>query len=184
LKSSARNFKKGGRDMTHYYFQSATRIIALIIGLIFGIGARFLTSTPLAIAIGAATALLSSLILAILFYIEDRPYRILMQYLEEKPILRERAMMNFPTRKSISACLYVYCGGMYLCSIQKEGPFCCRIPKKCVSSIRLMNDIGHFRICFYDGLCYDLRCLEEDGLMQQWQTQGFPIVDIPYETKT
>ncbi len=169
--------------MAHYYFQSTTKILSVFFGLICGVLLRFFVSTPLAMIIGAGSAVLCSLFLALLFYLEDRPYRMLAYYLQKNTILRERAIMNFPSSKSIPACLYVYDGGMYLCSIQREGPFCCRIPKKCIASIRLMNEVGHFRICFYDQLCYDLRCIEEDELIKQWQTQGFPIVDIPTETK-
>ncbi len=164
--------------MTHYYFQGGVKVIAILLGIVAGVVSRFFLSTPIALCIGAGAAIVSSLILALLFYLEDRPYRMLTAFLHTPTIVRERAMMQLQDAKALPACIYLYDGGMYLCSIQKEHPFCCRIPKKCISDIRLLDEIGHFRICFYDRLCYDLRCFDEDALMQGWKTQGFPIVDI------
>ncbi len=166
--------------MGHFYFQSATRRMSLFLGAIVGVGVGIAFGVAWGLIAFAGTAILASFALALMLFFEDRPYRQLLKMIPAKVLHRERGMMHLKQQSVVPVCLYFGQGEMFLATFTKKtGAYFCRIPKKCVASIRLQNELGHFRICFYDRLCYDLFCQREEELMQLWQQQGWPIVDIP-----
>ncbi len=169
--------------MGHFYFQSGTRRLALLFGTVIGIGIGIFFGFVWGLIAFAASSIVISLLLAFWLFLEDRPYRQLLKMIPAKVLHRERGMMQLKKRVSVPVCIYFGQGEMFLATFTKKaGPYYCRIPQKCVASIRLQNEIGHFRICFYDRLCYDLFCHEEDAFMQLWQSQGWPIVDLPTDS--